>query len=64
MTTNEQTISLTEAAEIIGRSTQFVVALVADGELTALPNNRFSLSEVRAYAGRPTVNTRRRVARC
>ncbi len=65
MKQESQTISLTAAAEIIGHSTQFVLALVADGELSMSPGRRFNLAEVRAYAGRPTIpNYRRRVARC
>lgn len=65
MPKESQTISLTGAAEIIGVSTQTVLALVADGELSMSPGRRFSLAEVRAYAGRPIIpNNRRRLARC
>lgn len=65
MPKESQTVSLTAAAEIIGVSTQAVMALASDGELTELPGRRFSLDDVRAYAARPSIpNLRRRVARC
>lgn len=64
MKQESQTVSLTGAAEIIGVSTQTVLALVADGELSMSPGRRFSLAEVRAYAARPVIpNNRRRIAR-
>lgn len=59
------TVSLADAAEIIGESRDYVLRLANDGELTALPRNRFYVAELRAYASRPAVpNMRRRVARC
>lgn len=55
-------IPLAMAANEIGKSGEFILALAAEGQIQEHPGRRFSLNELRALEHLPTIrNVRRRV---